>query len=46
MMELRFLFYLRRSRQIKARRVLFFLLLLLWGHISFLLKYIFWGCEK
>ncbi len=39
-------FYLRRSRQIKARKVLFFFLLLLWGHISFLLKYSFLGCEK
>ncbi len=37
-------FYLRRSRQIKARKVLLLLLLLLlWGHISCPLKYSFWG---
>ncbi len=39
------LFYLQRSRQIKARKVLF-LLLLLWGHISCLLKYSFLVCVK
>ncbi len=38
------IFYLRRSRHIKTRKVLF--LLLLWGHISFLPKNSFLGCEK
>ncbi len=37
-------FYLRRSRQIRAGKVFFFLLL--WGHISFLLKYSFLGWKK
>ena len=36
-------FYRRRSRQIKARKVF---LLLLWGHISFLLKYSFWDLKS